>query len=125
MKGRVLKSILAVLSCVCLGAGFVACRDGDSEQTEMQKAYEQYVLYTEGEGRDPLSYDEWLAAIIKGEKGDTGAQGTPGQDGQDGDKGEDGKSAYQIWLDNGHEGTEEDFLNWLKGEKGDKGDKGD
>lgn len=26
----------------------------------------------------------------------------------------DGKSAYQIWLDNGHEGTEEDFLNWLK-----------
>lgn len=25
-----------------------------------------------------------------------------------------GRSAYQVWLDNGHEGTETDFLNWLK-----------
>ena len=24
------------------------------------------------------------------------------------------KSAYEIWLDNGHTGTEQDFLNWLK-----------
>ena len=45
--------------------------------------------------------------------------------------GEDGKSAYQIWLDNGNSGTEQDFLNSLKGqdgangEQGDKGDKGD
>lgn len=28
--------------------------------------------------------------------------------------GSDGESAYQIWLDQGHTGTEEDFLNWLK-----------
>lgn len=66
--------------------------------------------------------------------------------------GEDGKSAYQIWLDEGHTGTEADFLASLKGDtgatgatgangadgatgatgpqgpagpKGDKGDKGD
>lgn len=25
-----------------------------------------------------------------------------------------GKSAYQVWLDNGNEGTEQDFLNWMK-----------
>lgn len=25
-----------------------------------------------------------------------------------------GKSAYEIWLDEGHAGTETDFLNWLK-----------
>lgn len=25
-----------------------------------------------------------------------------------------GKSAYQIWLDNGHEGTESEFLEWLR-----------
>lgn len=31
-----------------------------------------------------------------------------------GDKGDDGKSAYQIWLENGHHGSEEDFLEWLK-----------
>lgn len=29
--------------------------------------------------------------------------------------GADGKSAYQIWLDNGNTGTEQDFLNSLKG----------
>ena len=33
-----------------------------------------------------------------------------------GDSGKDGKSAYQIWLDNGHTGSEADFLEWLKGD---------
>lgn len=41
---------------------------------------------------------------IKGAKGDTGAPGANGAD---------GKSAYQIWLDNGNAGTEQDFLNSL------------
>ena len=36
-------------------------------------------------------------------------------------QGKDGKSAYQIWLDNGNKGTEQDFLNSLKGPKGDTG----
>ena len=36
-----------------------------------------------------------------------------------GKDGEDGKSAYQIWLDEGNVGTEEDFLESIKGEKGD------
>lgn len=35
-----------------------------------------------------------------------------------------GKSAYQIWLDAGNKGTEQDFLESLKGEKGDGGDTG-
>ena len=39
-------------------------------------------------------------------------------------KGEQGPSAYEIWLNAGNTGTEEDFLNWLKGQKGDKGDQG-
>lgn len=38
--------------------------------------------------------------------------GAPGKDG------EDGASAYDIWLANGHEGTEADFLEWLKGADG-------
>ena len=38
--------------------------------------------------------------------------------GKDGTNGVDGKSAYQIWLDDGHTGTQTDFLNWLKGENG-------
>lgn len=38
-------------------------------------------------------------------------QGAQGEDGTD-DK--DSLSAYEIWLQAGHVGTEEDFLNWLK-----------
>ena len=50
--------------------------------------------------------------------------GKDGANGANGTNGQDGKSAYQIWLDNGHSGTEQDFLNWLKGEKGDQGQQG-
>lgn len=32
--------------------------------------------------------------------------------------GQDGRSAYQIWLDNGYEGSEMDFLTWLRGASG-------
>lgn len=35
-----------------------------------------------------------------------------------------GKSAYQSWLDAGHTGTEEEFVESLKGEKGDTGPQG-
>lgn len=65
-----------------------------------------------------------IALAIKGQDGQNGADGAPGQPGQDGQPGENGKSAYQIWLDAGNTGTEEDYLNSLKGEKGDKGDTG-
>ena len=39
-----------------------------------------------------------------------------GVDGKDGAPGADGKSAYEVWLDAGHSGSEEDFLQWLKGD---------
>ena len=70
---------------------------------------------------------------IDGKDGDRGPQGLPGANGKDGSPGApgspgrdgtDGKSAYQIWLDNGHSGTETDFLNSLKGAKGDPGQNG-
>ena len=35
--------------------------------------------------------------------------------------GQDGKSAYEIWLDLGNTGTEEDFINSLKGQDGTTG----
>ena len=59
--------------------------------------------------------DKVESGYFKGDKGDTG---NPGQNGQD------GKSAYQIWLDEGNVGTEEDFLESLKGEKGTDGEDG-
>ncbi|MFD1066692.1 hypothetical protein [Oceanobacillus locisalsi] len=38
--------------------------------------------------------------------------------------GADGKSAYEIAVDNGFEGTEEEWLESLKGPKGDQGEPG-
>lgn len=39
-------------------------------------------------------------------------------------KGADGKSAYDIWLEEGHTGTEQDFLNSLIGPIGPRGNTG-
>lgn len=38
-----------------------------------------------------------------------------------GPKGEDGKSAYQTWLDQGHTGSESDFLQAIQGKTGKDG----
>lgn len=38
---------------------------------------------------------------------------------------QNGKSAYEIAVENGFEGTEQEWLESLKGEQGEKGDKGD
>ena len=54
----------------------------------------------------------------QGPKGNTGDRGPAGSAGADGPA---GKSAYQIWLDLGNHGTEQDFIDSLKGPKGDNG----
>jgi hypothetical protein len=46
----------------------------------------------------------------------------PGPKGDPGDPGEDGDSAYQVWLDAGNTGTEQEFLDSLKGADGDPGE---
>jgi hypothetical protein len=53
--------------------------------------------------------------LLKGEKGQDGAPGTPGTNGTNG---ANGKSAYELWLEEGHSGTINDFLNSLIGEAG-------
>ncbi len=53
--------------------------------------------------------------------GCSGSRGLQGGQGPTGDKGNDGKSAYDIWIENGNTGTEEEFLSWLKGSQGDAG----
>lgn len=45
-----------------------------------------------------------------GEKGDQGPEGPQGERGPKGDTGDPGKSAYQIAVDHGYQGTEEDWL---------------
>ncbi len=76
-----------------------------------------------------------LTGIIMSENKLTGSLGARNEINVDiigtGARGKEGKSAYEIWLDLGNEGTEQEFLASLKGqdgkdgEPGAKGDKGD
>jgi hypothetical protein len=73
------------------------------------------------------SEQEWLDSL-KGEPGEPGPKGDPGEPGAQGDPGEpgaDGKSAYEIAVDNGFEGTEQEWLDSLVGPQGEPGDAGD
>lgn len=55
----------------------------------------------------------------QGPPGPQGPQGEPGPAGADGQDGVDGLSAYEIWLNEGNVGTEEEFLDSLQGQDGD------
>lgn len=57
----------------------------------------------------------------KGEDGEQGIQGIQGIQGERGNDGNDGKSAYQIAIDNGFVGTEQEWLESLKGADGSDG----
>lgn len=48
----------------------------------------------------------------------------PGGQGEKGDRGDDGKSAYEVAVDHGYAGTEQQWLSTLKGDKGDTGNSG-
>ena len=69
----------------------------------------------------------------KGDKGDTGAtgpqgpagqNGTNGVDGKNGVDGQNGKSAFELAVESGYAGTEEEWLNSLKGAAGAAGKDG-
>ena len=60
-----------------------------------------------------------------GEPGKQGPKGESGEQGVQGPKGDPGKSAYQVAVDNGFVGTEDEWLASLKqGPKGDQGEPG-
>ncbi len=54
-----------------------------------------------------------------GTNGKDGVQGIQGEKGEKGDTGQDGKSAYEIAVDLGFEGTEQEWLDSLKSEETD------
>lgn len=69
----------------------------------------------------------WIQANLRGEKGDTGATGASGRDGRDGrdgTNGANGLSAYQVAVQNGFVGTQQQWLASITGVKGDNGDDG-
>jgi hypothetical protein len=59
--------------------------------------------------------------VIIGQTGADGTNGVDGTNGMDGNDGAEGKSSYQVWLDEGNAGTEQDFLDSLKGTDGTNG----
>lgn len=117
-KTKLMVFITGILSCMLL-VSFAACKisEESDETNDYFKEYNMYLVYAASEDITPLDYETWLATV-KGEKGDKGDKGEDGKDGAN------GKSAYEIWLENGHTGSQTDFLEWLKGEKGDKGEAG-
>ena len=76
----------------------------------------------------PLNGDEIVAIVQNGENRKvpirTLIHDYLPDDIADGADGADGKSAYEIWLEEGHLGSKQDFLNSLKGEDGASGAQG-
>jgi len=56
--------------------------------------------------------------------GPQGPQGEPGPAGADGQDGSNGLSAYEVWIDLGNTGTEQDFIDSLTGPEGPQGPQG-
>lgn len=156
MKKKILSAVLAIVSAGCLGVGLTACnRDGGDTGDKWGSVYTVEAAYAEA---STLGYGGTLEEFIASISGKDGTNGTNGVGiskieivadnlkvtltdgtvlelgsvkGATGEKGDDGDSAYEIWLNNGHTGTQADFLEWLRGaagaqgEKGDKGDDGE
>ena len=104
--------------CVTAAATFAAgCQTSQNPSgnlnPDIAAVYNAYVAYAEESGEQPLSYEEWYAALLESARGATGATGA------------DGKSAYDIAKENGFKGTEKEWLESLRGPKGDDGDNGD
>ena len=94
------------------------------QQLANQKIIEMNNKITEVTALEEDLEDKVESGYFKGDKGDTGEPGQDGTNGIDGQDGADGKSAYQIWLDEGNVGTEQDFLDSLRGEDGINGKDG-
>jgi len=68
-----------------------------------------------------------LLMNLTGPQGPAGEDGVDGQDGEQGPQGpsgEDGDSAYEIAVNNGFEGTEQEWLDSLQGPQGEQGPQG-
>ncbi|HJA46982.1 MAG TPA: collagen-like protein [Candidatus Limosilactobacillus excrementigallinarum] len=68
--------------------------------------------------------DNWQLLSQKGNDGIDGTDGDDGKPGKDGKNGRDGKSAYQLAVDSGFTGSEQEWLDSLKGAQGPSGKPG-
>lgn len=101
-----------------------------------ESSFDIYRKLYQPTGTEDEMYSQFLEFIKSGPKGEQGKTGETGLSaykewttlkGNENKtflefleylKGKQGKSAYEVWLDTGHVGTEEDFFIYLKGAKG-------
>ena len=151
-KSKKITIFILVLSIALSLAAFVGCNNEQNEVTSGSKtsatssssnsvtdntdqrillAYESYIVYAEGKGQTPLSYEEWLDSI-KGADGVTPTveintdgywviNGVVSQYKAIGKNGKDGKSAYELAVENGFKGSLSEWLESLIGAEGAQG----
>jgi hypothetical protein len=94
-----------------------AVNDLTELNTKPHGDYDGYSVISENNNVYVSISDQWVNSgpimVMEGPEGPPGIQGPQGVDGKE------GKSAYQIAVDNGFVGTEEEWLESLKGEPGD------
>lgn len=92
-------------------------------------ANDRFVMVNDGNGSamSKTVFDSWIANNVQGEKGEQGVagrDGANGTNGRDGVDGADGLSAYQVAVNSGYTGTQEQWLLSLKGATGAAGANG-
>ena len=105
---KIISLVLVLAMCASLMVVLASCGAGES-------AYDIAVRYG-FEGTE----EEWIASL-KGADGKNGEDGVDGVDGEAGDDGEDGaagKSAYELAVEQGFEGDEDEWLESLNGTDG-------
>ena len=86
-------------------------------------ANDRFVMVNDGKGSAMTKtvFDSWITNNVQGEKGEQGVagrDGANGTNGRDGEDGADGLSAYQVAVNSGYTGTQEQWLSSLKGATG-------
>ena len=96
---------------------------GEGQPTDVLNAREGdlYIDVTDGKLYQKSATEWHFLVDLKGKDGADGKDGKDGADGKDGVNGKDGKSAYEIAVDNGFTGTEQEWLESLKGADGKDG----
>lgn len=92
-------------------------------------ANDRFVMVNDGNGAamSKTVFDSWIANNVQGEQGEQGVagrDGANGTNGRDGVDGADGLSAYQVAVNSGYTGTQEQWLLSLKGATGAAGANG-
>ena len=112
-------SLALLCALVCLAS----CGDGENGKSAYEIAVEHGFVGDEQAWLDSLKGEQGAPGQngSDGAAGVDGAQGAPGQDGANGADGTPGKSAYEIAVEYGYEGSEQEWISQFFGKVGEDG----